>query len=140
MLVTQKNQYALRAIFELARRKGGGPTKTSEIARAQAIPVRFLEVILNQLKRSGIVESKRGYYGGYSLVRPPEDISVGDVFRFMQGAADSLHCMACETRSDCPFHGKCAFIPLWNRVQKAIFDVYDGTTLQDLLDNENQTR
>ena len=83
MLVTQKNQYALRAIFELAKYRGQGPVKVIEIAQAQNIPMRFLEVILGQLKRSGMVESKRGYTGGYTLLRDPKKVTVGDIFRAM---------------------------------------------------------
>lgn len=60
----KKGQYALRAVYELAKRQGQGPTKISAIAEAQAIPHRFLEVILHQLKGSGLVASKRGFYGG----------------------------------------------------------------------------
>ena len=75
MLITKKNQYALRAIFELAKHDGKGPQKISEIAKAQAIPEKFLEVILNQLKGSGLVDSKRGFYGGYYLIRSPEKIT-----------------------------------------------------------------
>ena len=68
MLIPHKRgQYALRAIYELAKRMGEGPIKISDIASAQGIPRRFLEVILNQLKGSGIVKSKRGFYGGYAL-------------------------------------------------------------------------
>jgi len=74
MLITKRNQYALKAIFELAKHSGEGPRKISDIAQAQAIPVKFLEVILNQLKGSGLVESKRGFYGGYFLARQPNKL------------------------------------------------------------------
>ena len=67
MLVSQKSQYALRAIFELAKEYGKGP-KIAHIAEAQAIPVRFLEVILVHLKRGGFVDSQRGKEGGYFLI------------------------------------------------------------------------
>jgi Rrf2 family protein len=80
----KKSQYALRAIYELAKRKNAGPTKISKIAAAQGIPRRFLEVILNQLKSSGIVASKRGFYGGYFLTKSAEKVSVGDVLRFLE--------------------------------------------------------
>ena len=139
MLLTQKkNQYAIRAIFELAKRQGEGPIKISEIARTQAIPQRFLEVILGQLKGSGFVESKRGFYGGYALTRQPDKITVGDVFRHLEKRADDAHCMACESNGSCPFPSHCAFLPMWNQVRDAVFGIYDGTTIQDLLNNEKQ--
>ena len=94
MLITKKNQYALRAIFELAKHNGKGPQKISEIAKAQAIPEKFLEVILNQLKGSGLVDSKRGFYGGYYLIRSPEKITVGDIMRFLERDIDPIGCVA----------------------------------------------
>ena len=136
MLITKKNQYALRAIFELAKHNGQGPQKISDIARAQAIPEKFLEVILNQLKGSGLVDSKRGFYGGYYLIRPPERIKVGDIMRFLERDIDPIGCAALVPETNCPFKGDCAFFPMWSRVKNAIFNVYDETTIQDLIDNE----
>lgn len=136
MLVTQKKQYALRAVFELAKRHNRGPVKTSEIAEAQAIPVRFLEVILNQLKRSGLVESKRGFYGGYTLAKPPDAVTAGDVFRMLEAEDVSSDCVACTQKQDCPFFGECVFLEMWESVYDAMYDVYDRTTLQQLVDSE----
>jgi Rrf2 family protein len=135
-ITPKKNQYALRAIFELAKHKGKGPKKISQIAAAQAIPFRFLEVILSQLKGSGLVGSKRGFYGGYFLTRSPDHISVGDVLRYMEKPLPASHCVACVSKTNCPFSGKCAFAPMWNRVNDAIFRIYDQTTIQDLLNTE----
>lgn len=137
MFITQKNQYALKAIVELAKHMGAGPIKISEIAKAQSIPMRFLEVILGQLKGSGFVESKRGYTGGYYLLSPPEKITVGHVIRFMQTgqpAADACH--KCVADSECPFDSECAFADMWERVNRAVFDIFDETTIKDLLENE----
>ena len=134
----KKHQYAIRAIFELAKHMGSGPIKISDIARAQAIPKRFLEVILNQLKGSGLLQSKRGFYGGYRLVVPPEKISVGDIVRHLDKASASTECLGCESEETCPFFGRCAFSPLWARTRKAIFKIYDETTFQDLLENQKR--
>lgn len=135
MLLTQKTQYALRALLELAWRDGEGPIKIAEIADAQYIPRRFLEVILNQLKHTGLVESKRGYHGGYCLARSPAEITVGDVFRFMQKRTVTPdQCMGCESKDPCPLKGECVFLPLWTKVQNSIFTIYDQTTLKDLLE------
>ncbi len=130
----KKGQYALRAIYELAKRTGEGPIKISDIASAQAIPRRFLEVILNQLKGSGIVKSKRGFYGGYALAKPPDQVTVGDLFRFLQKDQDSFTCLACVAKKACPFLKTCVFSSLWREVKEAAFNIYDKTTMQDLLD------
>ena len=132
----KKNQYALRAIFELAKHMDQGPVKISEIAAAQSIPLRFLEVILNQLKASGIVDSKRGFYGGYFLVKPPEEVSVGDVLRFLNRELPVTDCIACVSKTSCPFDGRCAFSSMWIRVKQAAFNIYDETSFQDLIDRE----
>ena len=137
MLITQKkNQYAIRAILELAKHMGEGPRKISEIAKAQEFPVRFLEVILSQLKGSGFVESKRGFYGGYTLVRPPDEITVGDVLRFMSGRDETVDGRADPSKDDFSLNVDVIFSSMTNRAWDAVFDVYDQTTIQNLLDNE----
>ena len=136
MLVTQKKQYALRAIFELARRQGKLPVKSSSIAASQAIPLRFLEVIMGQLKRAGLVDSKRGAAGGYKLNQPPDQIFVGEIFRALENDDQTQACMTCTSKGNCPFLGNCVFIDLWNRAQYAMDEVYERTTIQSLLDAE----
>jgi Rrf2 family protein len=137
MLVTQKKQYALRAIFELAKQQEQTPVKASDIASAQAIPLRFLEVIMGQLKRAGVVNSKRGYFGGYTLTRPADTIRVGDIFRVLDKEDNAEACMACASKGNCPFLGDCVFMGLWDRAQQAMDSVYDETTIQALIDQES---
>lgn len=138
-ITSKKNQYALRAVFELAKHQGGGPTKISHIADAQAIPARFLEVILSKLKHSGLIDSKRGFTGGYFLTRSPDQITVGDIMSFMQGPTLMAGCAACQSKVNCPSGRRgCAFSSMWNRVNRAIFKVYNETTIQDLLDSDRQ--
>jgi Rrf2 family protein len=134
----KKHQYAIRALFELAKHMGAGPVKISDIARAQAIPQRFLEVILNQLKGSGMLRSKRGFYGGYQLVVPPQEITVGDVVRYLERGSERTKCLGCESEETCPFFGKCAFSPFWDRTRRAVFHIYDNTTFQSLLEDEKR--
>ena len=136
MLVPQKAQYALRGVFELAKRFGQGPAKVADIAEAQAIPPRFLEVILNQLKQAGFLDSRRGREGGYFLTRRPERISAGEVIRFMQGDMSPVECGTRGSRSRCPLYGDCVFLPMWQRAEKAVSAVYDGTTFGDLVEKE----
>jgi len=135
MLLTQKCQYALRAIFELARHIGEGPVKIADIAEVQAIPPRFLEVILTQLKQAGFVASQRGSEGGYILIRSPAELSVGEVMRFVQGPIGPVDCMLESAKDKCPLYGNCVFLPMWERARVAMSGVYDTTTFQDLVDN-----
>jgi Rrf2 family cysteine metabolism transcriptional repressor len=133
MLVTQKHRYAIRAIYELARRAGSHPVKLAEIAEAQAIPLRFLEVIMAELKGTGLILAKRGCTGGYLLAKAPEQIAITDIIRGVDRHRQLDRCNACLTREQCPLHGECAFMPLWDRVHSAIYTVFDQITIQDLI-------
>ena len=103
-MVSQKCQYALRAVFELAKRHGRGPVRIGAVAKAQAIPPRFLEVILNQLKQAGFVESRRGNEGGYLLARAPERLTVGEIVRFVEGPIRPVTCTPDSTETACSLH------------------------------------
>ncbi|MHC4149018.1 MAG: RrF2 family transcriptional regulator [Planctomycetota bacterium] len=137
MKIPRRCQYALRAVFELGLRKSGQPVKIHEIAGAQNIPPRFLEVILNQLRHGGFVDSRRGSEGGYMLVQAPEDLTVGEVIRYILGPI-------CMTTNDdrgprerqC-FYGDYAFKQLWENVNTAICQVCDNTTFAELIEYED---
>jgi Rrf2 family transcriptional regulator, cysteine metabolism repressor len=136
--VSQKSRYALKAVLELAFRFGQGPISISQIAKAQAIPSRFLEAILAQLKRGGFVVSRRGNEGGYLLARVPGEVSVGDVLRILQGPPLATLC-ANHPQADCPHGGDCIFAKLWERACTAVDSVYDTTNFQDLADSYRTT-
>jgi Rrf2 family protein len=130
MAITQKSKYALRAILELAVRYGHGPVSIGEIAKAQAIPARFLEAILAQLKRAGLVESRRGNEGGYVLARAPERISVGDVLRVVQGSlAETDHGRGQGNGSHA---SQVIFTPIWDAASRSASSVYDAASFQAL--------
>ena len=139
MRVSQKCQYALRAIFELAKRNGQGPVKIAEIAEVQAIPPRFLEVILSQLKQAGFVDSQRGNEGGYFLTRKPAELSVGDIIRAVHGSIAPVNCVSGDKGDNkCPLYGDCVFLPMWKDAQQAVLDVYDNTTFDMLVERDLQ--
>ena len=138
MKILQKTHYALHAIFELALRKDDGLVKISDIAEAQSIPIRFLEVILNKLKHGGFVEAKRGYFGGYRLLRSPDKITVGSIVRLFQAEKKNIDCHICVYNQKCPFKGNCAFKTMWNKARKLQNEVYDKTTIQALIDSQSR--
>lgn len=132
-IVSQKCRYALRAIFELALRNTTDPVKIQEIATAQAIPPRFLEIILAELKHGGFVESRRGSDGGYILARPAQYLAVGEVIGFLQGTSSSSG----SIKQAKPYlMGDYAFSKLWKDVRVAISDIYNNTTFTDLVEEE----
>jgi Rrf2 family transcriptional regulator, cysteine metabolism repressor len=138
MPVSQKCQYALRALFELAKTDSTVPMKMAEIAKRQAIPLRFLEIILHELKRGGFVRAIRGKDGGCMLARLPQDITVGEIVRFVEGSLAPVACIKEGSEESCALYGNCIFLPLWERAEKTLAEVYDGTTLRDLLDQESE--
>lgn len=130
MGLSLKCQYAVRALFELAKREEQGLVRLREIADAQHIPKRFLENILNELRQGGFVASKRGKDGGFKLDRPSGEISVGDVVRFVESSVHPVECVADRL---CPLTGRCIFIGLWDEAKQAVEKVYDRKTLADLV-------
>lgn len=139
MSVSSKCYYALRAIYALAEHGGPEPLKVAEIAQQQQIPVRFLEVILSQLKGGGFVQSRRGAEGGYRLARPADQLTVGEVMRYVDGPIAPVDCVSQSRPKVCEFHGECHFFGFWGRVRQAISDVVDRTTFADLV-RETQER
>jgi len=125
MRISQKVEYAMRAMLELALHTGQEKVVcTADIARSQRIPVKFLELILVELRRAGLLVSQRGAEGGHRLARDPEKISVGDIWRAIDGSAAELANSSPKTKggSD-PFHS------IWKEVDGAVSRVVDQTTL-----------
>ncbi|MDH4239934.1 MAG: Rrf2 family transcriptional regulator [Phycisphaerae bacterium] len=131
--LSKKCRYGLRAIFELSLRHTTDPVKIQDIATAQSIPQRFLEIILAELKQGGFVESRRGSKGGYILARPTDDLSVGEVISFFQGD---------NKQGNKPGHnswnlrGDYVFSKLWKEVSDAISAVYSTTTFAEMVQEE----
>ncbi len=139
MQVSQKSLYALRAVLELAKHYDSGPVKTAHVAQTQGIPRPFLEVILRELKCGGFVRSRRGNEGGYELVCPPQELTVGEIMEFVQGPIGPIACLTdeSEARRCClRTQGHCIFRGMWRKIHDATSSVYDGTTFGDLVQQE----
>ena len=132
MSLSQKCQYAVRAVFELAKRYGEEPVAISEIAPAQAIPAKFLEAIFAQLRQGGYVDSRRGPQGGYVLTRSPSELTVGEIIQFVDGPIDPVKCTTALEKDRCSLMGQCVFLGLWQRARDALAAVYE-TTFADLV-------
>ena len=131
MRFSAKEQYALRASVELARHHGQGPIPLSRVAQAQGISLAYLEQIVAPLREAGILESRRGVYGGYSLARVPAHITVGDVLRVFEGAIVPVLCVSDE--GSCPREADCATRVVWERVHNSLVETVDSITLADLV-------
>lgn len=139
MRVSQKCQYAIRALLYLARHHGGEPVKIGDIAGAQDIPERFLEVILSELKSSGFVRSRRGRNGGYMLDVSPHSLTLGQVIRFVDGPLDPVSDLD-EQDNEPEFYGYCAMQRTWRRARDAVSGVYDDKSFAELLEDEQRLR
>jgi len=139
MKISKKCQYALKAVFELAWRNTGEPVKTYSIADAQRMSPRFTEIILNELKHGGYVESRRGNSGGYLLARDPANLTVREVIEYIQGPI-SLVPEATEGGTNAALLGNEAFRELWEEVNRAVCEVCEGRTFADLVQFERAAR
>jgi Rrf2 family protein len=139
MSVSSKCYYAIRAIYALSEYGSSEPMKIAQIAEKEQIPIRFLEVILSQLKGGGFVQSRRGAEGGYLLGRPADQITIGQVMRYVDGPIAPVDCVSQSRPKVCEFHGECHFFGFWGRVREAISSVVDRTTFADLV-KENRER
>jgi Rrf2 family protein len=129
---TAKADYAVRAAVELAA--VGGLANAEQIAQAQDIPLNFLENILRDLRRAGIVESRRGQAGGYALARPAEEISVADVIRAVEGPLANVRGQAPESLAYPGSAGKLREV--WVALRANIRAVLEGVTLADIARGE----
>lgn len=133
-MISQKAKYALRALSALARGEAGRPLQISEIATQQNIPKKFLEQILLDLKREGIVRSLRGKQGGYLLLRPAAEITFGEVLRIIDGPLAPLPCLsitAYRRCDDCGGELSCEIRHVFHRVAEAERAVLFSATIAD---------
>jgi Rrf2 family protein len=120
---------------ELARAYGDGRLLSiSEIARNEDLPVSYLEQLVGELRRAGLVEGTRGVHGGYRLARSPGSTTVGDIYRVLEGEVAPVDCTAEDyLPGTCSREPACMSRSVWDRVQHAILQVLDSTTLEALL-------
>ncbi len=141
--ISKRTQYGLKAMLALGRRYRGGPVLIATIAKEESIPLKFLEIILLDLKSHGILESKKGKGGGYRLSRPPSTITIGSVIRMMEGPLAPLPC-ASETAfqpcPECTDVETCGTRIIMRQVRDAMASVLDNTTLTDLLRRVESSR
>ena len=135
-MLSSKAKYALRALVHLAEaHQGDGWVLASEIAAAEAIPKKFLEAIMVELRDQGIVRSRRGRYGGYRLARAPKLTSAGAVIRSIDGPLSLAPC-ASRTQfgqcADCVDVHLCSMRPLLRKARDAVASVLDGCSIADL--------
>lgn len=134
MKVSTRGEYGVRAMVSLAKCFGEGPMSIAAMARDSSVPYAYLEQLIVPLRRAGLVESRRGAKGGYTLARSPELVGVGEVYRVMEGPVAPMDCVS-ENPADqvCPLIPGCLTRPVWVKVRDSIVDALDSLTLADLI-------
>ena len=131
MRVTTRTRYAIRALYHLAFHRSGQATQAKEIAEVQKIPLRFLEQILQDLRRAGVIEARRGPRGGYALARPPAEISMADVLRAVRGPLEEL--LGVEESNEGAPGGNDVPALVWGEVGSRLIGVLEQSTLADFI-------
>ena len=132
MKISTRGRYALRIMLDIAMHGGEGPVSFKEISERENISVKYMEQIGSILTRSGFLKSVRGAKGGYNLTRKPSEYTVGDILRATEG---ELHIAPCLDDGACDRSSQCMTHELWLRLNNALMNVVDNTTLQDLIDS-----
>jgi len=130
MQIPRRVDYGLRAVIYLSGQDPEKCCSIAEIAKQQGVPRKFLEKIIQDLIRSGLLKSKRGACGGYALARAPEKISFSDVIEAIEGPIAVNACM--DEHLGCAQMARCTMIGVWSEVQKKINEVLRGTTIAGL--------
>jgi Rrf2 family protein len=134
-VLSKKAKYAIKALLALAVREREEPVRISDLARAEQIPPKFLELILLGLRNHGILQSRKGKGGGYLLARDPSTIFLGQIVRMFDGPLAPVPC-ASQTAyvpcADCPDEAICGVHLAMKEVRDATARVLDGTSLADL--------
>jgi Rrf2 family protein len=134
-IISTKTKYGLRAMYCLARHYGEGPLLVQTIADEETIPKKFLELILLSVKAGGLVSSKPGRGGGYHLIRSPENVTIGQVVRLLEGPLAPLPCAsetAYERCPECPSETRCGTQLVMRKVRNATAAILDRTSLADV--------
>ncbi|MBM2812457.1 MAG: transcriptional regulator, BadM/Rrf2 family [Chloroflexi bacterium] len=131
--VSQRAHYGLRAMTELAKAYGNGCLSLVEIAEVEHLSAGYLEQLAMPLRRAGLIEGTRGPHGGYSLSKPPAELTVGEVIRALEGPVAPVECLTDEyVQGSCIREPGCGSRVVWRRVQQSIDQVLDSLTLADL--------
>ena len=133
MKISTKGRYALRIMIDLAMNVDKGPIRVKDIANRQSISEKYLEQIIALFNKAGYVKSIRGAQGGYLLTKEPEEYTVGMILRLAEGSIAPVSCVE-DSADGCEKKGACVSAMLWQKMNDAVNEVVDNTTLQDLVD------
>lgn len=140
-MISKKTKYAIKALIHLAKNYGDGPILISHLSETEKIPKKFLEAILLDLRKQGILGSKIGVGGGYYLIKKPKDVMLSQVLRSIDGPIALIPCVSLnfyERCDDCVDEKVCGIRNVMMDVRDATLKVLSGTTLEDIINREKR--
>ncbi|MDR1640805.1 MAG: Rrf2 family transcriptional regulator [Clostridiales bacterium] len=134
MKISTRGRYGLRALIDIAAQEIGSCVPLCSIAQRQGLSEAYLEQLMSQLKKAGVVKSVRGAQGGYILNRAPEEISVGEILRVLEGPMYPVDCLSDTEKPSCGAAScsTCVTKPLWEKLYSSVNDVLESCSLKDL--------
>ena len=136
MRLSTKGQYGARALLDIALHYDGRPVLLRDIARRQAISGQYLEHLISPLIKAGIVRSIRGAHGGVTLARLPGEIKLSEVIQILEGSTAPVECV--DNPKVCPRSDFCVTREVWEEMKRAMGQVLESTTLQDLVERQRK--
>lgn len=144
MKLSTKSRYGVRAMFDMAYHAGSLPAQIKDISRRQEISPRYLEQIFQDLKKAGLLKSRRGPQGGYSLAKPADEITVEDIVLAAEGELLLVNCVkglrknSDEPSGSCEFGSHCITQPLWAEASRILGEYFQGITLKTLCERAKE--
>ena len=135
-MLSKKTKYGIKALVFLAKQPSGTPVQIASISESEQIPQKFLESILLSLRKAGFLGSKKGKGGGYYLLKSPEEVSVADLYRILEGPIAMVPCVSLnfyETCDDCPDESSCSINRLMVELRDSSLNILTKTFLSDLV-------
>lgn len=139
MKISTKGRYGLKAMIYIGANSENGCVSLRNISEAEGISENYLEQIIAQLKKDNLVKSVRGAYGGYTLLKEPKDISVGDILRSLEGSLSPVDCVDMASDKPCTCGNldcgaDCITREVWQQIDNGVTEIVDGISLQYLID------
>ena len=137
MKISTRGRYALRMMLDLAENQGSGVVALKDIAARQDISKKYLEQIIPVLNRAGLLQTSRGFQGGYRLAKDPADYTVGEILRAAEGGLSPVACLE-HSPNACPHCHECDTLPIWAGLEQVVNEYLDGISLQSVLDGRKK--
>ena len=136
MKISTKGRYALRLLLDIAQNQQDGFVSLKEIAERQEVSKKYLEQIIPLLSRAELLQTSRGYQGGYRLCRAPEEYTVYEILSVAEGGLAPVACLD-QPENTCPRAPYCRTLPMWQKYYEMTLSYFDGITIRDLMQVES---